>query len=50
MGSDAVEADDDLENIPATVMSNVIQELNHNGTWLSLAKNLKDRMGRRVIR
>lgn len=45
-----VEADDDLENMPASVMEDILCELNQNNAWLGLAKNLKDGLDRRVLR
>lgn len=50
MESDAVEAEDDLENIPANVMEDIIYNLNKNDAWMNLAKNLKDGRGKRAIR
>lgn len=49
MEPDTVEADDDLQNMPASVMEGIIHGLNQNDAWLTMAKNLKDGRGKKAI-
>lgn len=50
MEPDLVEADEDLQNMPASAMVDVIHGLNQNDAWLTMAVNLMDGRGRKAIR